>query len=70
MDATKDSKVAAVRRKKRIVFVIAAALLIALFVLTLPPLQIISFFVWLIAALLVALVANVIFRVLDRQLRQ
>ncbi len=60
MNATEDPKIAEIRRKKRIVGAVAIALLILFTILALTG--IITSFEWLIADLIVALIANLIFR--------
>ena len=60
MNATEDAQIAEIRRKKRIVGAVAIALLLLFTVLALT--RIITPFEWLIADLIVALIANVILR--------
>ncbi len=60
-----DSEAYALRRKKRIVGVVAIALILAFTVLAFDG--VFSFFEWLIGDLAVALVANLILRRLSRQ---
>ena len=62
MDALSNSGLYAVRRKKRVVGAVAVALLIVFLILELPPLRILNLVEFLIAAVLVALVANLILR--------
>jgi hypothetical protein len=57
----------AVRRKKRVVGAVAVALVILLLILYEPPLRTLNLLEFLTAAILVGLVANFIFRRLDRQ---
>jgi hypothetical protein len=57
----------AVRRKKRIVGGAAVALLIVFLILSLPPFRILNLLEWLIAAVLVALVANYILKRIGTQ---
>jgi di/tricarboxylate transporter len=64
---SKGSGSAEVRRKKRIVGLVAIVLLVVFLILSFPPLRVFNLIEWLTAALLVALVANFIFRRLDRQ---
>lgn len=56
-----------VRRKKRIVGAIAIALVIFFVILYEPPFRILNLIEFLIAGLVVGLIANFIFRRLDRQ---
>ncbi len=60
-----DSEAYALRRKKRIVGVVAIVLILAFTVLAFAG--VLSFFEWLIGDLAVALVANVVLRRLGRQ---
>jgi hypothetical protein len=62
MDASSGSGLDAVRRKKRVIGAVAVALLIVFLILELPPLRILNLVEFLIAAVLVALVANLILR--------
>ena len=60
MNATEDHEIAEIRRKKRIVGIVAIALLILFTILSLVG--IISGTLWIIADLIVAVIANLIFR--------
>jgi len=64
MNATNDDKFAEVRRKKRKVGMIAIVLLFIFTVLALIGL--ITSFEWLIADLIVALIANILFRIIGK----
>ena len=60
MNATGDHEIAEIRRKKRIVGIVAIALLILFTILSIVG--IISGTLWIIADLIVAVIANLIFR--------
>lgn len=60
MNATEDHEIAEIRRKKRIVGIVAIALLILFTILSIVG--IISGTLWIIADLIVAVIANLIFR--------
>jgi len=60
MNVTEDPEAIEIRKKKRIVGVVAIALLILFTILSL--IDIISAMEWLIADLIVAVIANIIFR--------
>ena len=65
MSSSSDSQ--DVRRKKRVVGAVAIALLIVFLILSLPPLRILNLVEWLIAALLVGLIANLVLKRIGTQ---
>ena len=68
MNASSDSELAAARRKRRVVGVVAVALLLLFTVLAF--IRVFSLLEWLIADAVVALVANLIFRRVGKQTKQ
>lgn len=67
MNAVENPAAANARRKKRTVGIVAIVILIALFVLSIPPLRLFNTLVWLILAVAVAVIANLINRRIDKQ---
>jgi len=68
MSATENSKPIERRRTKRVVGLVAIALIVVFTILAI--LGILSFFEWILAEIVVALIANIIFRTVDKQGRQ